>query len=95
MHNVLASDATDPAFSPEEPSQESLSLLTATVDEDIERIFARLPDDNEVLEPIAGTGQDVQERLSMLAKIGTGGRADPHARRLPPRADPARRRAAG
>ena len=45
MHNVLASDAGDPAFAPEEPSQESLSLLTATVDEDIERIFLRLPDD--------------------------------------------------
>ncbi len=46
MHNVLGSDAGDPAFSPEEPSQEALSLLTATVDEDIERIFVRLPDDD-------------------------------------------------
>ena len=45
LHNALASDAGDPAFSPEEPSQEALSLLTATVDEDIERIFLRLPDD--------------------------------------------------
>src|ERR687887_658857 len=36
MHTVLASDASDPAFAPEEPSQEALSLLTATVDEDIE-----------------------------------------------------------
>ena len=41
LHNVLASDAGDPAFAPEEPSQEALSLLTATVDEDIERIFVR------------------------------------------------------
>jgi maltokinase len=73
MHTVLGSDATDPAFAPEEPSNEALSLLTATVDEDIERIFSRLPD-LEVLEPIAGTGQDVQERLAMLAKVGTGGR---------------------
>ena len=45
MHTVLASDAGDPAFAPEEPSQEALSLLTATIDEDIERIFVRLPDD--------------------------------------------------
>jgi maltokinase len=74
MHNTLASDATDPAFAPEEPSQESLALLTATVDEDIERIFSRLPDDNEAIAPIAGTGQDVQEHLSMLAGVGTGGR---------------------
>jgi trehalose synthase-fused probable maltokinase len=73
MHSTLGSDATDPAFAPEEPSQEALSLLTATVDEDIERIFARLPD-QPALEPIAGCGQDVQERLSMLAQVGSGGR---------------------
>ena len=73
MHNVLASDASDPAFAPEEPSQEALSLLTATVDEDIDRIFTRLPDQPS-LEPISGRGQDVQERLSMLAQVGSGGR---------------------
>jgi trehalose synthase-fused probable maltokinase len=73
MHVVLASDAGDPAFSPEEPSHEALSLLTATVDEDIERIFTRLPDDPAV-EPIAGSGQDVRERLGQLAQLGVGGR---------------------
>src|SRR3954471_962996 len=73
MHTVLSSDAGDPAFSPEEPSEESLSLLTATLDEDIDRLFSRLPDD-ERLDPIRGRGQDVQERLSVLSKIGTGGR---------------------
>jgi maltokinase len=73
LHNVLASDAGDPAFSPEEPSQEALSLLTATVDEDIERIFVRLPDD-ERLAPIAGRGQDVRERLAARAQIGITGR---------------------
>jgi trehalose synthase-fused probable maltokinase len=73
MHNVLGSDAGDPAFSPEEPSQESLSLLTATVDEDIERVFLRLPDDERV-EDIAGRAQDVREKLSARAQIGVGGR---------------------
>jgi maltokinase len=73
MHSVLASDASDPAFSPEEPSEESLSLLTATLDEDIDRLFSRLPDD-ERLDSIRGRGQDVQERLSVLSKIGAGGR---------------------
>ncbi len=73
LHTCLASDATDPAFSPEEPSQEALSLLTATIDEDIERIFLRLPDD-ERLAPIAGRGQDVRERLAARAQIGVSGR---------------------
>jgi maltokinase len=74
MHTVLASDNSDPDFAPEEPSQEALSLLTATVDEDIERMFVRLPDD-ERLEPIVGRGQDVRERLAARTQIGVGGRA--------------------
>jgi maltokinase len=74
LHNALASDANDMAFSPEEPSAESLALLTATIDEDIERIFMRLPDDERVA-PIAGRGQDVRERFAMRAQLGTGGRA--------------------
>ena len=73
LHTTLASDAGDSAFSPEEPSQEALSLLTATVDEDIERIFVRLPDDPRVA-PIAGRGQDVRERLAARAQVGVGGR---------------------
>jgi trehalose synthase-fused probable maltokinase len=73
MHTLLASDASDPAFAPEEPSHEALSLLTATVDEDIERVFSRLPDDEQVA-PIAGSGQDVRERLGALAQLGVGGR---------------------
>jgi trehalose synthase-fused probable maltokinase len=73
MHNVLGSDAGDPGFSPEEPSQESISLLTASVDEEIERIFVRLPD-TEALQPIAGRGQDVRERLAARAQVGVGGR---------------------
>jgi maltokinase len=74
LHNVLASDANDPAFAPEEPSAEALSLLTATIDEDIERIFVRLPDD-ERLAQIAGRGQDVRERIAARTQIGLGGRA--------------------
>jgi trehalose synthase-fused probable maltokinase len=74
MHTVLASDNSEPAFAPEEPSQEALALLTATVDEDIERIFVRLPDDDARLAPIVGRGQDVRERLAARAQIGVGGR---------------------
>jgi maltokinase len=74
MHNTLASDANDPAFSPEEPSGEALALLTATIDEDIERAFVRLPDDERVA-AIAGRGQDVRERIATRAQLGFGGRA--------------------
>ncbi len=74
LHNVLGSDAGDPAFSPEEPSTESLSLLTATIDEDIERIFVRLPEDERVAS-IAGRGQDVRERIAARSQLGVGGRA--------------------
>ena len=74
LHNALASDSSDPAFSPEEPSAESMSLLTATIDEDIERVFVRLPDDERVA-AIAGRGQDVREQISMRAQTGVGGRA--------------------
>ncbi len=73
LHTTLASDASDPAFSPEEPSQEALSLLTATIDEDIERIFVRLPEDERVA-PIIGRGQDVRERLAARSQIVVGGR---------------------
>jgi len=73
LHTALASDAGDAAFAPEEPSQEALALLTATVDEDIERIFQRMPD-NEHLGPIAGRGQDVRERLASRSQLGVGGR---------------------
>ena len=73
MHSVLASDANDPEFVPEEPSNEALALLTATIDEEIERIFLRLPDD-ERLAPIAGRAQDVRERLAARSQLGSGGR---------------------
>jgi trehalose synthase-fused probable maltokinase len=73
LHSALGSEGADPAFAPEEPSTEALSILTATIDEEIERIFVQLPDE-EALEPIRGRGQDVQERLQLLASVGAGGR---------------------
>jgi trehalose synthase-fused probable maltokinase len=73
LHSALGSEGADPAFAPEEPSTEALSILTATIDEEIERIFVELPDE-EALEPIRGRGQDVQERLQLLASVGAGGR---------------------
>jgi maltokinase len=77
MHSVLASDATDPAFAPEEPSDETLALLTATIDEQIERVFLDLPD-NPALAPIAGRGEEVRDRLQLMSHVGVGGRLIRH-----------------
>jgi trehalose synthase-fused probable maltokinase len=78
LHTALASDATDPAFAPEETSAESLGLLNATVDEEIEQVFLDLPDDVPELAPIRGRGQEVRERLSLLTTVGTAGRVIRH-----------------
>jgi predicted trehalose synthase len=77
MHSVLASDFADPAFAPEEPSDEALALLTATIDEQIERVFLDLPD-NPALGPIAGRGEEVRDRLQMMSHVGVGGRLIRH-----------------
>jgi maltokinase len=74
MHTVLASDPNDPAFAPETPSVESLGLLTATVDEEIERVFLTLPEDDERVEPIVGRGEEVREQLRLLTHAGSTGK---------------------
>jgi len=73
-HTTLASDPVDPAFAPETPSVESLGLLTATVDEEIEKVFLDLPEDDERLTPILGRGEEVREQLRMLTHAGSPGR---------------------
>ena len=77
MHAVLGSVADDPAFCPEETSGESLGLLTATIDDEIEAIFVELPDTDDV-EPIRGRGEEVRERLRMLTNLGGAGRVIRH-----------------
>jgi maltokinase len=72
LHTVLASDNGDPAFSPEEPSSESISLLTATLDEEIEQMFGQLPEGPES-EPIVEIAQAVRERLASLPPFPAGG----------------------
>ena len=77
MHSVLASDASDPAFAPEEPSDESLSLLTATIDEEIERVFLEMPA-LDALEAIAGRGAEVRDRLQLMSHVGARGKLIRH-----------------
>ena len=78
MHSVLGSDSADPTFCPEQTSAESLGLLTATVDEEIESIFMSLPDVVAELEPIRGRGEEVRERLRVLTNLGGTGRVIRH-----------------
>ena len=74
MHTVLGADIGDPAFTPETPSVESLGLLTATVDEEIESLFLSLPEEDEQLAPILGRGEEVREQLRMLTHAGSVGK---------------------
>ncbi len=78
LHTALASESQDPSFSPEDTSAEALGLLTATVDEEIERVFVDLPEDNEVLAPIRGRGQEVRDQLQRLTQVGSAGRVIRH-----------------
>jgi maltokinase len=73
LHATLASDVTDPAFAPEEPSSEALSLLEATVEDEIQTTFGQLPA-REELAPLAGRGSDLMERVRLLGRAGSLGR---------------------
>jgi maltokinase len=75
MHTTLASDQIDPAFAPETPSVEAMGLLTATVDEEIERMFVDLPDDDDRVAPILGRGEEIREQLRLLTHAGSAGKA--------------------
>jgi maltokinase len=77
MHVVLGSDPTNADFAPEETSTEALGILAATVDEEIEELFLRLPD-WDVLEPIAGRGEEVREQLRLLSQVQAPGRVIRH-----------------
>jgi maltokinase len=77
MHSVLASESSDPAFLSEEPSAEALALIVARIDEEIEQVFSSLPDD-PLLEPIAGRGDELRDRLHAIGQSGPLGRLIRH-----------------
>ncbi len=74
MHRALGSSGADPDFAPEEPHQDALALLVATIDEQIERIWVDLPEENPALEPILHRGQEIRDRLQSMSHVGVGGR---------------------
>ncbi|HZP71998.1 MAG TPA: hypothetical protein VFA97_01345 [Gaiellaceae bacterium] len=78
MHSLLGTDSSDPNFGADQTSMESLGLLTATVDEEIESIFMGLPENVPELDPIRGRGEEVRERLRLLTNLGGAGRVIRH-----------------
>jgi maltokinase len=54
MHCMLASDHDDPDFAPEESTAETMSLLSATLEERVDQLAASIPDDRaEALRDLA------------------------------------------
>jgi trehalose synthase-fused probable maltokinase len=77
MHSALGSDASDPDFAPEEATDEALPIFMATVDEEIEQVFSKLPE-HEVFAPILGRGDDLRDRLRRMSQGGSIGRLIRH-----------------
>ncbi|MDQ6697191.1 MAG: phosphotransferase, partial [Actinomycetota bacterium] len=73
MHGVLGSDARHPAFAPEQPSGEWMTLLVAAIDRQIEALFASMPS-MPALEPLAGRRDEVRAVLDSLSHGPGGGR---------------------
>ncbi len=73
MHAVLAGDPEDRDFAPEVPSEEHVALITATIDEQIERTFIELPE-LDALAPIARRAEELRDRLAQLSHHSVGGR---------------------
>jgi maltokinase len=73
MHVVLASDGSDGAFAPEDPTPETASLLNATIEDGIEDLYAVLPDDDSCA-PLAGRAEELRELARSLAGSLSGAR---------------------
>ena len=67
-----------PRFAPEEPSVENLALLTATIDEEIERVFRDLPENRELepRSPIAA--RRCARSCAALSTLGAAGKVIRH-----------------
>jgi trehalose synthase-fused probable maltokinase len=74
MHAVLASDGSDPAFAPEDPTPESAGLLAARIDEEIDATFDELGDRDE-LAPLVGRRSSAHELVLATASSGALGRS--------------------
>jgi trehalose synthase-fused probable maltokinase len=70
MHKALASDGADGAFAPEAPTPETAALLIATIDHQIDEVFALLPEDDGFA-AISGRAEELRDaaRASLPAVI--------------------------
>ena len=73
MHAVLASDASDPAFAPEEATIESAGLVSARIDEEIDSTFDELGDRDEFA-PLVGRRGQAHDLVVASASSGAMGR---------------------
>ena len=78
-----------PPSRPRSPRDESLALLTATIDEEIERALPRPARRPRRSAPIAGRGEEVRDRLQLLVARRRARQAHPPPRRPAPRPDDA------
>ena len=72
LHNVLACDERDPAFAPERPSADDLTLPVIELDQQIDSVFVALADD-ERASALAGSGPQLRDQLAHHARLGLGG----------------------
>jgi trehalose synthase-fused probable maltokinase len=74
MHQVLATDLDDPAFTPEDVSPDGTALLAARVDEEIDRLFDEFAG-REELAPLVGRRDDAHAQVGALASALAPARA--------------------
>ena len=74
LHNALASDPDDPDFAPQQPDPDALAQTISAIDDEVQRVFARLPDDAR-LSAIAGRGEELRALLATATRVAPGGRA--------------------
>jgi len=74
MHAVLASDASDHAFAPEDMTPESAGLVSARIDEEISETFDELGD-REELTALIGRRAQAHDLVAAAAPSGSLGRS--------------------
>ena len=74
LHAALAANDSDPHLAPEEPSNESMGLLAAAIDEEIATTFASLPE-GDALGAVAHRAEDLRDLVQELTGAGPPGLA--------------------